>query len=134
MGGPATGSLDRGAGVNSVPLVTGGTVKGDWNLGENSGNEIILDGRIEETISQAVTGAISGLGSLSVQGGTWIIDEDLAAPVSTDVITGTLSLGQSVTLTTPALTIENGGTLMGTGTIRGNCTNSAVVSPRSPFL
>ena len=132
-GGTVNGSVELGAGVNTVTLVTGGTIKGDLNLGPNSGNELILDGPIEETISQAVTGAISGLGSLSVQGGTWIIDEDLAAPVSTDVITGTLSLGQSVTLTTPALTIENGGTLMGTGTIRGNVTNSGVVSPGNPF-
>src|SRR5260221_130034 len=84
-------------------------------------------------MSEAVSGGISGLASLSVQGGTWIIDEDLAAPVSTDVITGTLSLGQSATLATPALTIENGGTLTGTGTIRGNVTNSGVVSPGNPF-
>jgi outer membrane autotransporter protein len=132
-GGTVNGSVELGAGVNTVTLVTGGTIKGDLNLGPNSGNELILDGPIEERISQAVTGAISGLGSLSVQGGTWIIDENLAAPVSTDVITGTLSLGQSATLTTPALTIENGGTLMGTGTIRGNVTNSGVVSPGNPF-
>jgi outer membrane autotransporter protein len=132
-GGTVHGSVELGAGVNTVTLVTGGTIKGDLNLGPNSGNELILDGPIEETISQAVTGAISGLGSLSVQGGTWIIDEDLAAPVSTDVITGILSLGQSATLTTPALTIENGGTLMGTGTIGGNVINSGVISPGNPF-
>jgi uncharacterized protein with beta-barrel porin domain len=132
-GGTVNGSVELGAGANTVTLVTGGTIKGDLNLGPNSGNELILDGPIAETISQAVTGAISGLGSLSMQGGTWIIDENLAAPVSTDVITGTLSLGQSATLTTPALTIENGGTLMGTGTIRGNVTNSGVVSPGNPF-
>jgi uncharacterized protein with beta-barrel porin domain len=132
-GGTVNGSVELGAGANTVTLVTGGSIKGDLNLGPNSGNELILDGPIEETISQAVTGAISGLGSLSVQGGTWIIDENLAAPVSTDVITGTLSLGQSATLTTPALTIENGGTLMGIGTIRGNVTNSGVVSPGNPF-
>jgi len=132
-GGTVNGSVELGAGANTVTLVTGGTIKGDLNLGPNSGNELILDGPIEETISQAVTGTISGLGSLSVQGGTWIIDEDLAAPVSTDVITGTLSLGQSATLTTPALTIENGGTLMGTGTISGNVINSGVISPGNPF-
>ena len=132
-GGTVNGSVELGAGVNTVTLVTGATIKGDLNLGPNSGNELILDGPIEERISQAVTGAISGLGSLSVKGGTWIIDEDLAAPVSTDVITGTLSLGQSATLTTPALTIENGGTLMGIGTIRGNVTNSGVIAPGNPF-
>ena len=132
-GGTVNGSVELGAGVNTVTLVTGAAIKGDLNLGPNSGNELILDGPIEETISQAVSGAISGLGSLSVQGGTWIIDRDLAATVSTDVITGTLSLGQSATLTTPALTIENGGTLMGTGTIRGNVINSGVISPGNPF-
>lgn len=69
-GGTVNGSVELGAGVNTVTLVTGATIKGDLNLGPNSGNELILDGPIEETISQAVTGAISGLGSLSVQGGT----------------------------------------------------------------
>jgi uncharacterized protein with beta-barrel porin domain len=132
-GGTVNGSVELGSGVNTVTLVTGGIVKGDLNLGPNSGNELILDGPIEETISQAVSGAISGLGSLSVQGGTWIIDKDLAAQVSTDVITGTLSLGQSATLATPALTIENGGTLIGTGTISGNVINSGVISPGNPF-
>jgi uncharacterized protein with beta-barrel porin domain len=132
-GGTVNGSVELGAGANTVTLVTGGAIKGDLNLGPNSGNQLILDGPTEETISQAVTGAISGLGALSVQGGTWIIDENLAAPVSTDVITGTLSLGQTATLATPALTIQNGGTLTGIGTIRGNVTNSGVVSPGDPF-
>jgi outer membrane autotransporter protein len=42
-------------------------------------------------------------------------------------------LASNATLTSAAVTIGNGGTLTGIGTIRGNVINSGVVSPGNPF-
>jgi outer membrane autotransporter protein len=129
-----TGSVELGAGSNTVTLITGGTIGGDLNLGSNTASRLVLDGSGQQTISQAVTGTITDFGSLTKQGsGTWIIDKDLSAPISTDVIGGTLTIGQNATLTSSAVTIGSGGTLTGIGTIAGNVTNSGVISPGNPF-
>jgi fibronectin-binding autotransporter adhesin len=70
------------------------------------------------------------LGSLTKQGsGVWTIDKDLSAPASTNVIAGTLNVAENSALTSPLVTIENGGTLMGSGIISGNLTNFGLVSP-----
>ena len=132
--GAINGNVELGTGTNTVTLLTGGIIKGNLNLGSNSGSGLILDGTGQETLSQAVTGTITDPGSLTKQGnGTWIIDENLSAPISTNVIAGTLSVAQNATLTSPTVTIASGGILTGTGTIGGNVTNSGIISPGNPF-
>lgn len=131
--GLINGNVELGSGTNTVTLLTGGIIKGNLNLGPNSGSSLVLDGSGEEALSQAVTGTVTDLGSLTKQGsGTWIVDENLSAPVSTDVIAGTLTVAQNATLTSPAVTIGTGGILTGTGTITGNVTNSGIISPGDP--
>jgi uncharacterized protein with beta-barrel porin domain len=131
--GTINGNVELGSGTNTVMLLTGGIIKGNLNLGPNSGSSLVLDGSGEEALSQAVTGTITDPGSLTKQGsGTWIIDENLSAPVSTDVIAGTLTVAQNATLTSPAVTIGSGGILTGIGTISGNVINSGIISPGNP--
>jgi len=131
--GVINGSVELGSGTNTVTLLTGGIIKGDLNLGTNAGSGLVLDGSGQEALSQAITGTITDPGTLTKQGsGTLIIDEDLSAPVSTDVIAGTLTM-QNATLTSSMVTIASGGTLTGIGTVSGNVTNSGVVSPGNPF-
>jgi uncharacterized protein with beta-barrel porin domain len=132
--GAINGNVELGSGTNTVTLLTGGIIKGNLNLGSNSESGLILDGTGQETLSQAVTGTITDPGSLTKQGsGTWIIDENLSAPISANVIAGTLSVAQNATLTSPKVTIANGGILTGTGTISGSVTNSGIISPGNPF-
>jgi outer membrane autotransporter protein len=132
--GTINGNVKLGAGSNTVTLFTGSTITGNLDLGSNTGSQLILDGFGQQLLSEAVTGTITDLGSLTKQGsGTWIIDEDLSAPISTDVIAGTLTIAQNATLTSSAVTIGSGGTVTGIGTIAGNVTNSGVISPGNPF-
>jgi uncharacterized protein with beta-barrel porin domain len=132
--GTINGNVELGAGSNTVTLLPGGLINGNLNLGSNPGSRLVLDGSSQLAISQAVIGTISNPGSLTKQGsGTWIIDESLSAPISTDIIAGTLTVAQNATLTSSAVTIGTGGTLTGIGTIRGNVTNSGVISPGNPF-
>jgi outer membrane autotransporter protein len=132
--GTVNGEVKLSGGPSTVTLLTGGVINGSLDLGSNSGSVLILDGSGVQTISQAVTGTITDQGSLTKQGtGTWIIDENLSAPISTDVIAGTLSLAQNATLSSSAVTIANGATLTGIGTVHGNVTNSGVISPGNPF-
>ena len=128
--GTINGSVDLGNAPNKVTLLSGGRINGDLNLGSNSGSQLILDGLGEQAISQAVTGSITNPGFLIKQGaGIWTIDENLSAPVSTDVIAGTLNVAQNATLMSPLLTIESGGALTGSGIVSGNVINSGLVSP-----
>jgi uncharacterized protein with beta-barrel porin domain len=132
--GTINGNVKLGAGSNTVTLFTGSTITGNLDLGSNAASQLILDGFGQQLLSEAVTGTITDLGSLTKQGsGTWIIDEDLSAPISTDVIAGTLTIAQNATLTSSAVTIGSGGTVTGIGTIAGNVTNSGVISPGNPF-
>jgi uncharacterized protein with beta-barrel porin domain len=131
--GTVNGSVELGDGINTVTLLTGGIINGNLDLGSNTASRLILDGSGQQLLTTAVTGTITDLGSLTKQGsGTWIIDEDLSAPISTDVIAGTLTI-QNATLTSSAVTIGSGGTVTGIGTIAGNVTNSGVISPGNPF-
>jgi uncharacterized protein with beta-barrel porin domain len=131
--GTISGNVKLGAGPNTVTLFTASAINGNLDLGSNTASRLILDGFGQQLLSGAVTGSITGRGSLTKQGsGTWIIDEDLSAPISTDVIAGTLTV-QNATLASSAVTIGSGGTVTGIGTIAGNVTNSGVVSPGNPF-
>ena len=132
--GTINGNVKLGAGSNTVTLFTGSTITGNLDLGSNTASQLILDGFGQQLLSEAVTGTITDLGSLTKQGsGTWIIDEDLSAPISTDVIAGTLTIAQNATLTSSAVAIGSGGAVTGIGTIAGNVTNSGVISPGNPF-
>jgi hypothetical protein len=65
---------------------------------------------------------------LTKQGaGTWTLDAQLSAPVSTKVLAGVLMVNS--TLNTSVLNVEAGGTLAGSGTIIGNLTNSGILRP-----
>lgn len=132
--GTINGNVKLGAGSNTVTLFTGSTITGNLDLGSNTASQLILDGFGQQLLSEAVIGTITDLGSLTKQGsGTWIIDEGLSAPISTDVIAGTLTIAQNATLTSSAVTIGSGGAVTGIGTIAGNVTNSGVISPGNPF-
>ncbi|MBV8099869.1 MAG: autotransporter domain-containing protein [Verrucomicrobia bacterium] len=132
--GTINGNVELGSGTNTVTLITGSSLKGNLNLGTNSASGLVLDGSGQEALSHAVSGTITDPGTLTKQGsGTWIIDENLSAPISTDLIAGTLTVAQNATLTSPTATIGSAGLLLGTGTISGNVTNSGIISPGNPF-
>jgi uncharacterized protein with beta-barrel porin domain len=132
--GTINGNVKLGTGSNTVTLFMGSAINGNLDLGSNTASRLVLDGFGRQLLSEAVTGSITDLGSLTKQGsGTWIINADLSAPISTDVIAGTLTIGQNATLTSSAVTIGSGGTSTGIGTIAGNVTNSGVISPGNPF-
>jgi autotransporter-associated beta strand protein len=126
--GAIQGSVAFGNLANTVQLFTGGAIRGDLNLGTNNGSSIILDGSGTELLSQAVAGTISYAGSLTKQGaGTWRVDKDFNAPVSTNVLAGILSVNK--TLSSPMVTVQNGATLSGSGFINGSVTMFGSISP-----
>jgi outer membrane autotransporter protein len=126
--GTINGAVNLGNAANTVTLVTGGRINGDLNLGPNAASSLVLDGSGQEALSQAVTGAVTNAGSLTKQGaGTWTLDEELNAPISTNVLAGVLVVDS--TLNTPVVNVQAGGLLAGSGTITGNVTNSGVLSP-----
>ena len=126
--GAIQGSVTFGNLANTVELFTGGAIRGDLNLGTNNGSSIILDGSGTESLSQAVAGTISSAGSLTKQGaGTWRVDKDFNAPVSTNVLAGILSVNK--TLSSPMVTVQNGATLAGSGFINGSVTMFGSISP-----
>jgi outer membrane autotransporter protein len=123
------GNVELGGGTNTVTLVAGGIINGNLNLGANSASGLVLEGSGQETLTQAVTGTITDPGSLTKQGnGAWIINENLSAPVSTDVVAGTLTVAPNATLTSSTVTIGPSGILTDTGTITGNVTNSGLLT------
>jgi outer membrane autotransporter protein len=126
--GIMNGGVNLGSGVNTLTLLTGGRINGTVNLGSNAGSNLVLDGSGSEAISQAVTDAITNPGALTKQGtGTWTLDEELSAPVSTKVLAGVLIVNS--TLNTSVLNVEAGGTLAGSGIITGKVINAGTLSP-----
>jgi fibronectin-binding autotransporter adhesin len=126
--GSVQGSVTFGNLANTVQLFTGAAIQGDLNLGTNNGSSIILDGSGTESLSQGVAGNISNAGSLTKQGtGTWTIDKDFNAPVSTNVLSGILSVNK--TLNSQMVTVQNGATLSGSGIINGGVTMFGAISP-----
>jgi fibronectin-binding autotransporter adhesin len=126
--GAIQGSVTFGNLANTVQLFTGGAIRGDLNLGTNSGSILILDGSGTESLNQAVAGNISYAGSLTKQGaGTWTVDKDFNSPVSTNVLAGILSVNK--TLSSPMVTVQNGATLSGSGFINGSVTMFGSISP-----
>ncbi len=126
--GAIQGSVTFGNLANTVQLFTGGAIGGDLNLGTNNGSSIILDGSGTESLSQAVAGTISYAGSLTKQGaGTWRVDKDFNAPVSTNVLAGVLNVNK--TLSSPMVTVQNGATLSGSGFVNGSVTMFGLISP-----
>ena len=66
---------------------------------------MLYDGAGTQAISQAVTGSIQNSGSLTKQGtGTWTLDEELNAPISTSVLAGVLVVDS--TLNTPLVNVQ----------------------------
>jgi outer membrane autotransporter protein len=126
--GIMNGGVNLGSGVSTLTLLTGGRINGTVNLGSNAGSNLVLDGSGSEAISQAVTDAITNPGALTKQGtGTWTLDEELSAPVSTKVLAGVLIVNS--TLNTSVLNVEAGGTLAGSGIISGKVINAGTLSP-----
>lgn len=109
--------------TNAVTLFTGSRINGDLYVNTDSTSTLTLDGAGTQFYSQAVTGLTTFVnGVLTKQGtGTWIIDKDVniftpaISPGSTVISAGTLE----VDATLPgAVTVQNGGTLAGTGKVR----------------
>jgi fibronectin-binding autotransporter adhesin len=126
--GRINGNVTLGNAANSVTLLTGGKINGNLSLGPNASSTLALDGTGSQTIVQAVTGTITNSGSLTKLGsGTWTLDAELSAPVSTKVLAGVLMVNS--TLNTPILNVDAGGTLAGSGIITGSVINSGLLNP-----
>jgi fibronectin-binding autotransporter adhesin len=105
--GTINSSVTLTGGTETVQLFTGSEIIGNISLSGNQSSTLILDGTGSQLFNSAVTGTVVNTGSLVKQGtGTWTIDEDLTAPVATDILAGTLVL--SATLTTEQANISPG--------------------------
>lgn len=127
-GGRIIGNINLGNAANTVQLFTGSMINGNLNLGSSTGSALIFDGTGTQNVSRAVSGDITGVGSLTKQGpGTWIIDVDAKVPISTNVAAGILTVNQ--TLTSPTVTVQPGAELTGPGTIVGTLFNFGLFHP-----
>ncbi|HEY0791272.1 MAG TPA: autotransporter domain-containing protein [Chthoniobacterales bacterium] len=130
QGGAINGNVLLGTGPNTVQLYSGSTISGNLDLGTNAGSTLILNGAGDQVWSAAVTGTEASEGSLVKLGsGTWTLDQPIAAPVGTTVAAGGLVIDS--TLTSALVTVQNGATLGGSGTVAGNLTNNGLLQPGS---
>jgi fibronectin-binding autotransporter adhesin len=125
-GGTINANITFGNFANTVQLFTGSSIVGNLNLGTNAGTNLILDGSGAALLSQVVTGTLTNGGSLVKQGtGTWTLDRDVSAPVSTNITTGMLVLAGQ--LTSPQVIVSNGATLQfGNGGTAGSLVGNVV--------
>jgi autotransporter-associated beta strand protein len=122
------GGIQLGNSPNFVRLLAGSALRGSLNIGSNSTSLLILDGNGNQLLSQAVTGTINNPGSIVKQGaGNWIVDNPLAAPISTKILSGILTVDS--TLTSPTINVQPGGLLKGNGGIFGSVINLGAVGP-----
>jgi outer membrane autotransporter protein len=126
--GTINGNVTLTGGTDTVQLFTGSKITGNLSLTGTQGSTLILDGTGPQLFSSAVTGTVANNGSLAKQGtGTWTIDEDLTAPVATNVLAGTLVL--NATLTTVQVNISPGAIFqLGTGGTTGSYTGPIVAN------
>ena len=96
---------------HTLTLGTGSVLVGAVQGGSGT-DHLILQGTGSETLDQ-----FAGFETLDMQGTHWTLTNSGTIATSTSVSDGILSVNG--TLTTPALTIANGGTLGGGGTVAG---------------
>jgi uncharacterized protein with beta-barrel porin domain len=121
----ATGGGAVGA-THTVRLQTGSVLNGNV-LGGTGTDNLILEGTGSETIAK-----FSNFETLAMQGSDWTLNGSGTFSTSTTVSSGTLRVAGQ--LTSPAVTVQAGGTLAGTGTIVGAVTNSGTVRVDSGTL
>jgi hypothetical protein len=126
--GTINGDVTLGNFANTAQLFSGGRINGNLNLGTSAASNLILDGSAEQLFSQAVTGTTTNAGSLTKQGtGNWVVDVAMNAPVSTNILSGALTVNSS--LTSSLVTVQAGGLLKGSGVVIGNVVNVGTISP-----
>lgn len=119
-GGGAVGA------THTVRLRTGSVLNGNV-LGGTGTDNLILEGTGSETISK-----FANFETLAMNGSDWTLNGAGTFSASTTVQAGTLRI--SGQLASPAVTVLNGGTLTGNGTVIGAVTNSGNVRVDSGTL
>ncbi len=109
--GTINGDVLTSAADDQLTLL-GGVIDGDVALGLGN-NALILGGDTGPRLfSGAITGTLTGLGTLTKNGtNTWILDRDLAPPGETTVSAGTLQIGNGGTTGSLAGDVVDNGTL-----------------------
>jgi autotransporter-associated beta strand protein len=103
-------AVSMGNFANQVTLITGGSIRGDLNMSNNTSATLTLDGSSTQTYSTAVTGNTAFAGSLEKQGtGTWILDESMNYSGATTVNAGTLELINNGTTNAWTPVLNDGG-------------------------
>lgn len=110
-----------GAAAHTLNLGTGSVLNGNVQGGTGTDN-LVLQGNGTESIAKFLS-----FETLSMQGGAWTLTGAGAFTTSATVQSGVLSVNG--TLTSPTVTVQNGGTLGGTGTVVGAVTNNGIVAP-----
>jgi outer membrane autotransporter protein len=114
-GGGAAGA------VHTVRLQTGSILNGNV-LGGTGTDDLILEGTGSESIAK-----FANFETLSMQGSAWTLSGAGAFTAGATVQSGDLEVNG--TLTGPALIVNLGATLSGTGTIAGTVTNNGNIAP-----
>jgi outer membrane autotransporter protein len=108
--GMIVGNVTLGGTTDIVQLFTGSKISGNLVLTGATNSMLVLDGDGQQNLSTAVGGTVTNSGSLVKQGsGSWTIDRELAAPLGTDIVAGTLVL--EAALDTPEVDIQTGAAL-----------------------
>ncbi|WP_290993867.1 autotransporter domain-containing protein [Hyphomicrobium sp.] len=110
-----------GAATHTLNLQTGSVLNGNVQGGTGTDN-LVLQGTGTEDIAK-----FSNFETLSMQGSAWTLTGARTFTTSATVQSGILSVNG--TLTSPTVTVQNGGILGGTGNIVGNVTNNGIVAP-----
>ncbi len=110
-----------GAATHTLNLQTGSILNGNVQGGTGTDN-LVLQGIGTEDIAK-----FSSFETLSMQGSAWTLTGTGAFATSATVQSGILSVNG--TLTGPTVTVQNGGTLGGSGNIVGNVINNGILAP-----
>ncbi|MBN9247450.1 MAG: hypothetical protein J0I81_08390, partial [Hyphomicrobium sp.] len=110
-----------GAATHTLNLQTGSVFNGNVQGGTGTDN-LVLQGTGTEDIAK-----FSNFETLSMQGSAWTVTGARTFTTSATVQSGLLNVNG--TLTSPTVTVQNGGILGGTGNIVGNVTNNGIVAP-----
>lgn len=110
-----------GAAAHTLNLQTGSVLNGNVQGGTGTDN-LVLQGNGTESIAKFLS-----FETLTMQGSEWSITGIGTFGTSTSVQSGTLRVNG--TLSSPTLTVQNGGTLGGTGNIVGNVINNGILAP-----
>lgn len=110
-----------GAALHTVNLDTGSILVGNVQGGTGI-DALTLNGTGTEAISKFLS-----FETLTMQGTNWTVTGNGTFSTSSTISSGALHVNGQ--LTSPAVTIANGGTLAGTGTVVGTVTNNGNIAP-----